>query len=176
MDLYAEVANRISEGQIAGWFRGRCEWGPRALGNRSILADPRNPNMKEILNKKIKFRENFRPFAPSILFEEKEKFFELNYHSPFMLNVVNVKIDVKEKIPAVVHVDNTCRVQTVKKDENPHFYNLISQFYSKTDVPILLNTSFNENEPIVQNPDEAYQCFIRTKMDFLVLENWIISR
>ena len=176
VDLYAEVANRISEGQIAGWFRGRCEWGPRALGNRSILADPRNPNMKEILNKKIKFRENFRPFAPSILFEEKEKFFELNYHSPFMLNVVNVKIDVKEKIPAVVHVDNTCRVQTVKKDENPHFYNLISQFYSKTDVPILLNTSFNENEPIVQNPDEAYQCFIRTKMDFLVLENWIISR
>ena len=176
VDLYAEVANRISEGQIAGWFRGRCEWGPRALGNRSILADPRNPNMKEILNKKIKFRENFRPFAPSILFEEKEKFFELNYHSPFMLNVVNVKIDVKEKIPAVVHVDNTCRVQTVKNDENPHFYNLISQFYSKTDVPILLNTSFNENEPIVQNPDEAYQCFIRTKMDFLVLENWIISR
>lgn len=175
-DLYSEVTNRIAEGQIAGWFKGRCEWGPRALGNRSILADPRNPNMKEILNKKIKFRENFRPFAPSILFEEKDKFFELNYHSPFMLNVVNVKIDVKERIPAVVHVDNTCRVQTVKQEENYHFYNLISQFYLKTGIPILLNTSFNENEPIVQNPEEAYQCFVRTKMDFLILENWIISR
>ena len=175
-DLYEEVADRISKNQVAGWFKGKCEWGPRALGNRSILADPRNPNMKQILNQKIKFRESFRPFAPSVLLEKKENFFDMNYHSPFMLNVVKARDNVKNIIPAVVHVDNTCRVQTVKKEENPHFYNLINEFYKKTGIPLLLNTSFNENEPIVQNPEEAYNCFLRTNMDFLVLENWIISR
>ena len=135
-----------------------------------------NKNIKDILNIKIKLREKFRPFAPAILFEQKEKYFEINYHSPFMLNVVKAKEISKIKIPAVVHVDNTCRVQTVKQNENKHFYNLINEFYKITNVPVLVNTSFNENEPIVQNPEEALNCFLRTKMDFLVLENWTISR
>ena len=175
-DIYKLTAGKISENLVIGWFKGRMEWGPRALGNRSILANPMNKNIKDILNIKIKLREKFRPFAPAILFEQKEKYFEINYHSPFMLNVVKAKEISKIKIPAVVHVDNTCRVQTVKQNENKHFYNLINEFYKITNVPVLVNTSFNENEPIVQNPEEALNCFLRTKMDFLVLENWTISR
>ena len=175
-DLYNEVANRISKNQVIGWFKGRCEWGPRALGNRSILADARNPEIKDILNKKIKLRESFRPFAPAVLEEFANIYFDINYSSPFMLNVVNGKKIAKESVPAVVHVDNTCRVQTVSKSDNYHFYNLISEFNKLTGVPIILNTSFNENEPIVLNPDHAFDCFRRTSMDCLVLENWVITR
>ena len=175
-DLYNEVANRISKSQVIGWFKGRCEWGPRALGNRSILADARNLEIKGILNKKIKLRESFRPFAPAVLEEFANTYFDINYPSPFMLNVVNGKKIAKESVPAVVHVDNTCRVQTVSKSDNYHFYNLISEFNKLTGVPIILNTSFNENEPIVLNPDHAFDCFRRTSMDCLVLENWIITR
>ena len=175
-DLYTEVANRISNNQIIGWFKGRCEWGPRALGNRSILADPRNPNIKDILNAKIKLRESFRPFAPSVLEEFSNKYCDLDYSSPYMLNVVKAKQLAKDLVPSVVHVDNTCRVQTVSKADNFHFYNLISEFNRLTNVPIILNTSFNENEPIVLNPDHAFDCFERTSMDCLVLENWVITR
>ena len=175
-DLYNEVANRISKNQVIGWFKGRCEWGPRALGNRSILADARNPEIKDILNKKIKLRESFRPFAPAVLEEFANTYFDINYPSPYMLNVVNGKKIAKESVPAVVHVDNTCRVQTVSKSDNYHFYNLISEFNKLTGVPIILNTSFNENEPIVLNPEHAFDCFRRTSMDCLVLENWIITR
>ena len=175
-DLYAEVADRISNNQIIGWFKGRCEWGPRALGNRSILADPRNPNIKDIINAKIKLRESFRPFAPAVLEEFSNKYFDLDYSSPYMLNVVKAKQLAKDSVPSVVHVDNTCRVQTVSKKDNLHFYNLINEFNKLTNVPIILNTSFNENEPIVLNPDHAFDCFRRTSMDCLVLENWVISR
>ena len=176
LDLYKSVAKKISSNQIIGWFKGRCEWGPRALGNRSILADARNPEIKDILNKKIKLRESFRPFAPSILEEFSDIYFDLDYPSPFMLNVVNSKQIAKKIVPSVVHVDNTCRVQTVSKIDNYHYYNLISEFNKITGVPILLNTSFNENEPIVLTPHHAFDCFRRTSMDCLVLENWIISR
>ena len=175
-DLYAEVAERISKNQIIGWFKGRCEWGPRALGNRSILADPRNPNIKDILNTKIKLRESFRPFAPAVLEELSNVYFDLDYASPYMLNVVKAKQLAKDLVPSVVHVDNTCRVQTVSKKDNFHFYNLIKEFKKLTNVPIILNTSFNENEPIVLNPDHAFDCFKRTSMDCLVLENWVITR
>ena len=175
-DLYKEVASRISQNQIIGWFKGRCEWGPRALGNRSILADPRNPKIKDILNAKIKLRESFRPFAPAVLEEFSGNYFEIDYPSPYMLNVVQAKKLAKETVPSVVHVDNTCRVQTVSKEDNFHFYSLISEFNRLTGVPIILNTSFNENEPIVLNPDHAFNCFRRTSMDCLVLENWVITR
>ena len=175
-DLYSEVAKRISSNQVIGWFKGRCEWGPRALGNRSILADARNPEIKDILNKKIKLRESFRPFAPSVLEEFSDIYFDLDYPSPFMLNVVKAKEIAKNTVPSVVHVDNTCRVQTVSKINNYHFYNLISEFNKITGVPIVLNTSFNENEPIVLTPQHAFDCFRRTSMDCLVLENWMISR
>ena len=175
-DLYSNIAKRISENQVIGWFKGRCEWGPRALGNRSILADPRNPKIKDILNKKIKLRESFRPFAPAVLEEFANDYFDIDYPSPYMLNVVRGKKIAKEKVPSVVHVDDTCRVQTVSEDNNYHFYNLIKEFNRVTGVPIILNTSFNENEPIVLNPDHAFDCFRRTSMDCLVLENWIIYR
>lgn len=175
-EVYNITAKKIIDNKVVGWFRGRMEWGPRALGNRSILANPSNKNINDILNLKIKLREKFRPFAPAILNEYKEDYFELNYESPFMLNVVNAKNLAKKKIPAVVHVDNTCRVQTVKKEDNLHFYNLIFELYKISGIPVVLNTSFNENEPIVLNPREAIDCFLRTKMDFLVLENWTISR
>ena len=175
-DLYIEVADRISKNQIIGWFKGRCEWGPRALGNRSILADPRNPNIKDILNTKIKLRESFRPFAPAVMEEFSNKYFDLDYSSPYMLNVVKAKQLAKDLVPSVVHVDNTCRVQTVSQADNFHFYNLINEFNKLTNVPIILNTSFNENEPIVLNPGHAFNCFRRTSMDCLVLENWVITR
>ena len=175
-EIYKITAEKIVNNQVVGWFKGRMEWGPRALGNRSILANPANKNINDILNLKIKLREKFRPFAPAILNEYKFEYFDLEYESPYMLNVVDAKDLAKNKIPAVVHVDNTCRVQTVKKEDNKHFYNLISELKKISDIPVVLNTSFNENEPIVLNPKEAINCFLRTKMDFLVLENWTISR
>ena len=175
-ELYKVTAKQIIENKVIGWFKGRMEWGPRALGNRSILANPTNRNINDLLNLKIKLREKFRPFAPAILDEYKEMYFDINYESPFMMNVVEAKDLAKEKIPAVVHIDNTCRVQTVKKEENSDFYELISEIKELSGIPVVLNTSFNENEPIVLSPDEAINCFLRTKMDFLVLENWTISR
>ena len=152
------------------------EWGPRALGNRSILGDPRRSDMKDILNLKIKRRESFRPFAPSILSENVDQWFEIDDKVPFMMKVYQIKEDKRSIIPAVTHVDGSGRLQTVSKEINNKYYSLINEFYKLTKVPILLNTSFNENEPIVCKPEEALDCFLRTKMDLLVLENTLINR
>ena len=171
------TAKQISLGNIVGWFQGKMEWGPRALGNRSILADPRNKNIKEIINLKIKRRENFRPFAPSILFEDANEWFEnFSGEEPFMSRVFKFKDDKVKLVPSVVHLDGTGRLQTVKKDDNLLFYKLIETFKSLTGVPVLLNTSFNENEPIVNKPEQAIDCFLRTKMDLLVMGRKIIYR
>ncbi|GGI81979.1 carbamoyltransferase family protein [Legionella impletisoli] len=175
-ELCAAVAKFISEGEVIGWFQGRMEWGARALGNRSILADPRRADMKDILNLKIKRRESFRPFAPSILREETNKWFETDYDVPFMLKVFQIKEDKRCEIPAVTHVNGSGRLQTVTKESNARYYQLIKSFYDLSDVPMLLNTSFNENEPVVCKPKEAMDCFLRTKMDVLVLGNYVIRR
>lgn len=171
------TAKQISLGNIVGWFQGKMEWGPRALGNRSILADPRNKNIKEIINLKIKRRENFRPFAPSILFEDAYEWFEnFSGEEPFMSRVFKFKDDKMKLVPSVVHLDGTGRLQTVKKDDNFLFYKLIETFKSLTGVPLILNTSFNENEPIVNKPEQAIDCFLRTDMDLLVMGRNIIYR
>ncbi len=170
------IAKNISEGKVVGWFQGRMEFGPRALGNRSILADPRNPEMKTIINKKIKRRESFRPFAPSVLQEYQTQWFEGNFNSPYMSSLAIVKKEQRNLIPAVTHFDNTSRLQTVNQIDNLKFANLIYEFYKITGVPILLNTSFNENEPIVEKPEEALECILRTDMDLLVINNFIIEK
>lgn len=175
-ELNKSLAQKISENNVVGYFIGRMEFGARALGNRSILANPSNPNMKEILNLKIKKRENFRPFAPAILLEHKKEWFGNDLENPYMSNVEIILNNKRKKIPAVTHFDGTGRVQTVSKDNNKEFYDLINEFYKITDIPILLNTSFNENEPIVRFYNEALECFLRTKMDILVLNNFIIKR
>ncbi len=175
-ELTSKTAMAISEGMVIGWFQGRMEWGPRALGNRSILGDPRRADMKEILNVKIKRRESFRPFAPSILRESVSDWFEEDDEVPFMMKVFPVIFKKRDSIPAVTHSDGSGRLQTVCQMTNPKYHALISQFFSITGVPILLNTSFNENEPVVCTPQEALDCFLRTKMDLLVLEDWIIVR
>ncbi len=175
-DLTKKVATYISEGRVVGWFQGKMEWGPRALGNRSILADPRNANMKDILNKKIKKRESFRPFAPSIMREHVSEWFEVDDEVPFMMKVYQIKEDKRRTIPAVTHIDGSGRLQTVYKETNSKYYNLINEFFEITKVPLILNTSFNENEPIINIPEEALNCFLRTKMDVLVLENYLIER
>jgi carbamoyltransferase len=173
--LLQKTAKLISEGSVVGWFQGRMEWGPRALGNRSILADPRNASMKDILNEKIKHRESFRPFAPSILEEYVSEYFDLNIPCPYMLLVTKVK--KPETIPAVTHVDGTGRLQTVSKDANPLYYNLIQEFYNITNVPVLINTSMNvRGEPIVNTPQQAYAMLLKTDMDYLVLGSFVISR
>jgi len=174
--LCKKVAKYIADGKVVGWFQGRMEWGPRALGNRSILVDPRRAEMKDILNARIKRREPFRPFAPSILLEAVGEYFEKDYPDPFMIKVYPIKEDKRKVIPAVTHVDGTGRLQTVSKEENPLYYKLIKEFEKITGVPVVLNTSFNENEPIVCTPDEALDCFLRTKMDVLVLGNVIICK
>ena len=174
--LCAEVATSITEGQVVGWFQGRMEWGPRALGNRSILCDPRRGDMKAILNAKIKRRESFRPFAPSILREEVARWFEIDDDEPFMMKVFQIRPEKRLLIPAITHVDGSGRLQTVTRDQNPVYHDLIRQFFVLTGVPMLLNTSFNENEPIVCRPEEALDCFLRTRMDLLVLGNWQIRR
>jgi len=161
---------------VVGWFNGRAEFGPRALGARSILADPRNPQAKELLNAKIKRRESFRPFAPSILKEYVSDYFEKVEDVPFMEKVFPINISKRAEIPAVTHVDGTGRLQTVDSQVSPRYYALIERFRQRTGTPILLNTSFNENEPIVNSPMEALDCFLRTKMDMLVLENCLIVR
>ena len=174
--LVKEIAHAIAQGLIVGWFQGRMEWGPRALGNRSILADPRRTDMKEILNLKIKRRESFRPFAPSILREHVADWFETDDDVPFMMQVYQVRPERRDFIPAVTHVDGSGRLQTVHQHANPRYYRLIDAFRKETGVPMILNTSFNENEPVVCKPEEALACFLRTKMDVLVLENVVISR
>ena len=174
--LVREVAYDISQGLVVGWFQGRMEWGPRALGNRSILADPRRADMKDILNLKIKRRESFRPFAPSILREHVAEWFETDDDVPFMMQVYQIREERRASIPAVTHVDGSGRLQTVQQHTNPRYYRLIEAFRKLTGVPMLLNTSFNENEPVVCKPEEALACFLRTKMDVLVLGNFVITR
>ena len=175
-DLYSRVSKSLTEEKIVGWFQEKMEWGPRALGNRSILADARNPKIKDIINSKIKRRESFRPFAPSILEDQVTNWFEVDKKVPFMSEVYLIKSEKKKLIPGVTHVDGTGRLQTVSFNNNPRYYNLIKQFFNITKVPIILNTSFNENEPIVNKPIEAINCFERTSMDILVLGNWFIFR
>ena len=171
------TAEQLSQQKVIGWFQGNMEWGPRALGNRSIISDPRNSDIKNILNLKIKRRESFRPFAPSILFEEAKNWFDdFVDEEPHMSRVLHFKKNKKDLIPGVVHVDGTGRLQTVKKTDNPRYYKLISCFNKITGIPIILNTSFNENEPIVFTPENALNCFLRTKMDILIIENWVIIR
>ena len=174
--LYPYITNHLVKGNVIGLFQGRMEWGPRALGNRSIIADARNPKIKDIINNKIKRRESFRPFAPSILEEYVGDWFEEKNKVPYMSEVYKIKQEKQKIIPGVTHVDGTGRLQTVNKNDNEKYYNLIKNFFENTNVPIILNTSFNENEPIVNKPIEAINCFKRTKMDVLVLENWVISR
>ncbi len=174
--LYDVVIDRLIQSGVVGWFTGSAEFGPRALGGRSILADPRRNDAKDILNEKIKRRESFRPFAPSILSEYVDDFFEVSDEVPFMEKVFPIRKEKQAMIPAVTHVDGTGRVQTVNKEVNPRYYKLIDAFRIKTGIPILLNTSFNENEPIVNTPVEALECFLRTNMDMLVLENCLIER
>jgi carbamoyltransferase len=163
------TARHIAEGRIVGWFQGRMEWGARALGNRSILADPRRADMREIINTKIKFREKFRPFAPSVLVEALDEYFVGAVPDPFMIQVYPVRPDKRAIVPAVTHVDGSGRLQTVDRAANPLYWMLIDQFRQLTGVPMLLNTSFNENEPIVLKPGEALDCFLRTRMDVLVM-------
>ncbi len=170
------VAEQIAGGRIVGWYQGAMEFGPRALGNRSILVDPRRPEMKEILNKRIKHREPFRPFAPSITAEAVGDFFEQDYPSPFMLMAYKVRPERRALIPAPTHADGTGRLQTVTREANPLFWSLLNEFGRRTGVPVLLNTSFNENEPIVCTPDEALNCFLRTQMDLLVLGRLTVER
>lgn len=175
-ELCSEAAKAISDGKVVGWFQGRMEWGARALGNRSILADPRRKDMKDILNARIKHREAFRPFAPSILEESVGSYFEIDYPDPFMLKVYPIKEEKRELIPAVTHVDGTGRLQTVCREDNPRYWKLIKAFERLTGIPIVLNTSFNENEPIVCIPEEALDCFKRTQMQVLVLNHFYIEK
>ena len=175
-ELRRRTAGIIAEGKILGWYQGRAEWGPRALGNRSIVADPRRPEMKDILNRRIKHRESFRPFAPSILAEKTAEWFEQSHPSPFMTMAYAVKPEMRDKIPAPTHVDGTGRLQTVTATANPRYWKLISEFARQTGVPVVLNTSFNDNEPIVCRPEEAIDCFERTQMDALALGDFLITR
>ena len=172
--LLKKVSHLIADGNIVGWYQGRMEWGPRALGNRSILADPRHGDMKNILNEKIKHRESFRPFAPSILEEYAFEYFDIDTPSPYMLMVAPVK--KPKSIPAVTHVDGTGRLQTVSKDSNPLYYDLINEFYKITGIPVIINTSMNVmGEPIVNTPEEAYQMIVKTDMDYLAMSNFLIG-
>ncbi|MET0391607.1 MAG: carbamoyltransferase C-terminal domain-containing protein, partial [Chitinophagaceae bacterium] len=175
-ELFDTIAGKLAGGAVVGWFSGRAEFGPRALGGRSILADPRRSDAKDLLNAKVKRRESFRPFAPSILEEYVGDYFELNDKVPFMEKVFPIKEEKRASIPAVTHVDGTGRLQSVNREVSPRYYALIDAFRTLTGIPILLNTSFNENEPIVNSPAEALDCFLRTNMDILVLENCVVER
>jgi len=175
-ELCTRGASLIADGRVLGWFQGRMEWGPRALGNRSILADPRRADMKEILNAKIKRRESFRPFAPSILDHAVGEWFEEDDSVPFMMQVFQICAEKRPLIPAVTHVDGSGRLQTVSLAANPRYFRLIEAFFSLTGIPMVLNTSFNENEPVVCRPDEALDCFLRTRMDALILGDYLIQR
>jgi len=170
------AAQHVADGKILGWFQGRAEWGPRALGNRSIVADARRAEMKQILNERIKHREPFRPFAPSVLEEATGEYFEMSQPSPFMTQAYPVRPEKREVIPAPTHVDGTGRLQTVSQRANPKYWRLIREFANRTGVPVVLNTSFNDNEPIVCRPEEAMDCFLRTKMDVLAMGNVVIEK
>ncbi|HXK59492.1 MAG TPA: carbamoyltransferase [Acidobacteriota bacterium] len=176
-ELIRRTCLKLAEGAVVGWFQGRMEFGPRALGNRSILADPRHSGMQAKLNLRIKFRESFRPFAPSVLEERQAEFFESDYPSPYMLLVSPVAADKRECLPAVTHVDGSARVQTVNEQQNGRYYRLIRGFADLTGCPVLVNTSFNvRNEPIVCSPQDAYNCFMRTNMDVLVMEQFFLTK
>ena len=175
-ELFDRVSEALVDGAVVGWFNGRAEFGPRALGARSILVDPRRSDAKDLLNAKIKRRESFRPFAPSILEEHVAEWFELDEPVPFMEKVFPILETKQADIPAVTHVDGSGRLQSVMKSVAPRYHGLISRFCEKTGVPILLNTSFNENEPIVNAPVHALECYLRTSMDMLVLGNIIVKR
>jgi carbamoyltransferase len=175
-EIYEIITERLIQSGVVGWFSGRAEFGPRALGARSIIADPRRSDAKDLLNSKIKRRESFRPFAPSILKEYVHEFFEISDDVPFMEKVFPIRKEKQALIPAVTHVDGTGRLQSVDRKTAPRYYQLIETFRQKTGIPILLNTSFNENEPIVNSPEHALECFLRTSMDMLVLENCVITR
>ena len=164
-----EVAQAIADGKIVGWFQGKSESGNRALGNRSILADPRNPNIKDVINSKIKKREDFRPFAPSVLYEHYKDYFDTNQPSPYMSRIMPV---TSGEIPGVTHIDGTARIQTVKRSENERYYDLINEFYKLTGIPMVLNTSFNCQEPIVETPQDAIETFNKTDLDMLVINDW----
>jgi carbamoyltransferase len=170
---YTEIAQAIADGAIVGWFQGKSESGNRALGNRSILADPRNPNIKDIINSTIKMREDFRPFAPAVLEEHYKEYFDTRLPSPYMSRICAVKTD---KVPGVTHVDNTARIQTVNKQFNEKFYNIINEFYKITGIPMLLNTSFNCQEPIVETPEQAIRTFNRTKLSLLVINDYVVRK
>lgn len=180
--IYDQVVERLMQGKVIGWYQGRFEWGPRALGNRSIIADPRNPEMKDIVNAKIKFREPYRPFAPSVLAECAEKYFELphatqHYPARYMLYVVPVRQAQQSNLPAITHVDGTGRLQTVFRDQSPRYYKLIERFGQATGVPVILNTSFNlRGEPIVTTPANAFNTFSKSEMDCLVLDNYLVEK
>jgi carbamoyltransferase len=174
--LCQRTATAIADGKVVGWFQGRMEWGPRALGNRSIVCDPRRADMKAILNAKIKRRESFRPFAPSVLDRAVPEWFEEDDDVPFMMQVFQIREEKRAQIPAVTHVDGSGRLQTVHRHTNHRYYKLIEEFEVLTGVPMVLNTSFNENEPVVCQPSEALDCFLRTSMDLLILENTMITR
>lgn len=175
-ELCSRVASYVAQGKVVGWFQGRMEWGPRALGNRSIVCDPRRADMKDILNLKIKRRESFRPFAPSILREHVAEWFEEDDDVPFMMQVYQICPQKRSLIPAVTHVDGSGRLQTVNRETNSRYWHLIEAFREITGVPMVLNTSFNENEPVVCQPQEALDCFLRTKMDVLVLGDHVVTR
>lgn len=175
-ELIEQTADEVASGNVVGWFQGRMEWGPRALGNRSILAHPGFPGMKDILNARIKHREAFRPFAPSVLEDRQSEIFEQDHPSPYMLHVYKIRPEWRERLSAVNHVDDTGRLQTVARRENPLYYDLITRFGEKTGIPVILNTSFNENEPVVCRPSEAIECFLRTKMDTLVIGSFICRK
>jgi carbamoyltransferase len=174
--LCEKVAGELAAGRLVFWFQGRMEWGPRALGNRSLLADPRREDMRALINMKVKLREPFRPFAPSVLEERASEYFELSGSSPFMARTTVVQSSMKGVIPAVVHVDGTARVQTVDGESNPRYRRLLVSFARRTGIPVLLNTSFNVNEPIVCTPQEAVACFLRTEVEWLVMETLLARR
>jgi carbamoyltransferase len=174
--LIERTADEIVKGNVVGWYQGRMEWGPRALGNRSIITHPGFPGMKDILNARIKRREWFRPFAPAVLLERQSEIFEHDHPSPFMLHVYKIRPEWRERISAVNHTDNTGRLQSVARDENPMYYDLIRAFERRTGIPVVLNTSFNENEPIVNTPAEAIDCFARTRMDVLSIGSFFCKK
>jgi carbamoyltransferase len=176
-DVERETARLLAEGAVVGWFQGRMEWGPRALGNRSILADPRRADMKDLINSKVKFREPYRPFAPSVLLEHVETYFQFIGASPFMTFACRVRDEKRSEIPAVTHVDGTARIQTVSREHNPRYWGLLNQFRALTGVPVVLNTSFNvKGEPIVCSPDDAVRCFLNTGLDYLVMGSHVCAR
>lgn len=174
--LVERAAEIVAGGNVLGWFQGRLEWGPRALGNRSIICDPRRDDMKDILNARIKHREKFRPFAPSILVDDVGEYFDQTYPDPFMIKVYNVLPEKHSVVPAITHIDGTGRLQTVDRENSPLYWKLINAFKERSGVPVVLNTSFNENEPIVCKPEEAIDCFLRTKMDALVVGNYLLEK